>query len=69
MRGLAPGPGCVCLQEHRLPAPLAAAPGRVEVAAGQLAAFANGSVRPLVAIGCAITKKGSKVLPDDVRPS
>jgi hypothetical protein len=31
--------------------------------------LANGSVGPLVAIGLAITKKGSKVLPDDVRPS
>jgi hypothetical protein len=48
---------------------LVAAPGHSGVAAGYPAVFANGSVRPLVAIGCAITKKGSKVLPVEVRPS
>jgi|HubBroStandDraft_6_1064221.scaffolds.fasta_scaffold27003_4 hypothetical protein len=43
--------------------------GAVEFAAGYPAVFANGSVGPLVAIGFAITKKGSKVLPVEVRPS
>jgi hypothetical protein len=43
--------------------------GRSGVAAGYPAVLANGSVGPLVAIGLAITKKGSKVLPVEVRPS
>jgi hypothetical protein len=35
----------------------------------QPAVFANGSVLPFVAIGWAMTKNGSKVLPEAVRPS